>query len=419
MLMRGFALSSALLLNIMLVRLVSAQDMAIWLLFISIGGVLSALIGMGLPVLLGRDISAWRETQCSDFHLLVRSALWRLLSRGGGALALLLILHTLFPFYVEYFVVLACSMGALSSALSLYTELLRGFGATITAMLVEALPSLLTLLCVFAFLLSGYTPSVVGELVGISLLSIMLAWSVSIVWFNRIYTSHVTVVCQSDRGGVTGQPKSIGELAVDARPIGINELLMRFAGQADLWVASVFLETELMVAYGLATRFSILVNALRMTSRSVLQDEVPRLWVRGEIKLLRLRVFDRTRSDFVFALAVLSLFFVLGEGLVVLLFGARYAEAWSIGLVLLSGWALASGFGPSGLMLVLTGHQHVIPKRTSIAIALYLPILLVMADWWHGLGAALAAAGFHVFLAVHSAVLLRHKLGFWLFTRPD
>lgn len=406
--MRGVMLACGFLVNMLLVRLVDESEMSSWLLFTSAVAVLSAVIGMGIPALVGRNLAAWRGVPTYDFHPVIMAAIDRVTMIGLMVIVSALSLRAFVPLHVKSYIVYASLVGFLASFLQMWTELLRGYGMAVGAMFMETLPNLFTMTLAALFLVYGYTPSFEIELVVVYAVGFILAIVAGFILFKHVFAPGL---------GVAQSGKRI-RLLSDSWPIGVNNILQGFASQADLWVAGIYLESHVLVVYGLATRFTSLAYALQSASRGMLQEHVPLLYAQGKIEQMRSHIYENTRFNFLFSLSVLVGFVLIGKWVVALAFGDRYLDAWSIGVSLLAGRTLSSVFGPGSLLLYLTGYQHALPLRTGVGIVIYVPILILLTKQLGVYGTAAASIGFGLFLVVYSSWLWRRRFGFWVFEKP-
>ncbi|MBZ5516214.1 MAG: flippase [Acidobacteriia bacterium] len=108
---------------------------------------------------------------------------------------------------------------------------------------------------------------------------------------------------------------------------------------------------------------------------------------------------------------------LLGGPAMSALFGKPYAEGATALLILAVGQLVNAGTGPTGAMLLMTGHARLISRLTASAVLLSSILCFVLIPRRELVGAALATSLAVSSLAVASVWTIRRTLGVWPYDR--
>jgi PST family polysaccharide transporter len=200
-------------------------------------------------------------------------------------------------------------------------------------------------------------------------------------------------------------------------PLLVAQFSLLVMLQADLWILALFRPESEVALYGAASRV-VKFLALLAVVNDVTAPEIARLNVRGDrSRLEQLLQVSATCAALpcVMALAVLA---AAPAGLLELLYGSYYREAWAVLLILGVRTAVTVLVGSAPYVLVMTGHgaARMAVSLGGTAAMLALGLALTPAFGMTGLAVAVAAAGALQQIAAWAAV--RRCCGVWTHADP-
>lgn len=176
-------------------------------------------------------------------------------------------------------------------------------------------------------------------------------------------------------------------------------LLGLLAAVVDVGVYRVAAQGGLLVSLGL--------TALNM----VVAPFAARLHAQGERQKLQKLVHRTAQAALAFALPAVVLFAVLGEWLLVTLFGSEFAGAYWPLLILALGQLANAGFGATAMLLNMTGFERDVTRVVSIAAGLNVALNLALIPFFGVIGAAVATSVSLLFWNIWLWRVVRWRLG--------
>ena len=152
---------------------------------------------------------------------------------------------------------------------------------------------------------------------------------------------------------------------------------------------------------------SLGLNALNM----VIAPFAARLEAQGERQKLQKLVRRTAQAALACALPAVVLFAVVGDWLLVTLFGSEFATAYWPLLILAIGQLANAAFGATGLLLNMTGFQRDVTRMTALAAGLNVMLNLALISFFGVLGAAGATAVSMLLLNIGLWGAVRRRLG--------
>ncbi len=117
-----------------------------------------------------------------------------------------------------------------------------------------------------------------------------------------------------------------------------------------------------------------------------------KLFAEGDRRRLQ-QVVTHTARVMALAVVGLSLPFLLwGEALLSFAFGREFVPALPALLILCVGQIFSAAMGPSGSLLMMTGHEKRVTRASAISLTLSVASAVVLVPYWDLLGAAFALA---------------------------
>lgn len=175
-------------------------------------------------------------------------------------------------------------------------------------------------------------------------------------------------------------------------------LLGLLAGMVDVGVYRVAAQAALMVSIGL--------TALNM----VVAPVVARVHHDGSRYQLQKLARRTAQAALAFAAPATVLFAVLGEWLLVALFGDEFAVAYWPILILSVGQLVNAWFGPVSLLLNMTGFERDVTRAVALAAGLNVVLNIVLIPFFGVNGAAVATSASLVFWNVWLWFVVRRRL---------
>ena len=203
---------------------------------------------------------------------------------------------------------------------------------------------------------------------------------------------------------------SLRHVLGDAWPIALVQTVSFAVAQLDIWTVARFADEADLAFYAVARRVSLLV-ALPLTLVSLaIASSISELHARRDKQRLSKIVRGAANVSTAITLLLISGILFNAEGILALGFGSTYAAGAGALRILCVGQLVYVLSGPSGVMLMMTGHQQ-IPLRITLAT---LPLYL-LGPWavvrYGADGMALVSASYLVFNNLLQWIAVRRSLG--------
>jgi len=160
---------------------------------------------------------------------------------------------------------------------------------------------------------------------------------------------------------------AVTELLRIAWPLWITSLMLYVLSQADLWILGAFRSAHEVALYAIAARIVVLVGVPVLITNAVLAPIIAGMYARGRTVELERTVRTTTAIAAVPALAVLVGCILWGGSVLRFGFGEAYTEASPVLIVLAIGQFVRVLAGPSGLVLMMSGHQTLMFGITTVS----------------------------------------------------
>jgi len=196
-------------------------------------------------------------------------------------------------------------------------------------------------------------------------------------------------------------------------PIFLTTLTLYVLTQADLWIINAFGTRDQVALYGAAARIVILLSMPLVIINAVIQPLIAEMHTQG--RKAYLEKFLRSISGFIGVPTLLILFAVIifREDVMVFLFGSFYQNAAPVLAILLLGSVMGVFAGASSMALMMTGHEVALLVTSLISGVITILLAFYMVTAYGMIGVALArSAG----LTLHSIclwLLAKNRLGIW------
>lgn len=175
-------------------------------------------------------------------------------------------------------------------------------------------------------------------------------------------------------------------------PLALTAGMQQINKNTDIIMLGYFLTAEDVGIYRVAVQGATLVVFGQQALSMFVSPYYARLHAQGDaLRLQRLVTFS-ARAAFFTALPLVLVFVLWGTGIVRLLFGINYVNAYMPLLILGVGQLINAMFGHVGLLLNMTGHERDTTRGMAIAAGSNVLLNLVFIPLWGMNGAAMATA---------------------------
>ena len=396
-----------LLLAVLLARLLGASGYGVYAFVFALVSLLSMPVRMGMPPLIVRETA--RGESEGDWESV--RGVWRwanavtlglsLLVLAVGMLALLLdwvhdqpLRETLF---LGLWLVPLLALAALRSAS------LRGLRHVLAGILPEQVlrPALMAMLLLAVMAWPGMGISPAGAM-GLMLVSALVAFLSGAVLLRRYRPLAVA----------TARPRVQGrEWFRSVWPMALSQGFQQLNRYADVILLGVLAVAADVGVYRVAAQGALLVSLGLTALNMVVAPYFARLHAEQEHSRLQKLARQTARAALGLGIPAVALFALYGEWLLVTLFGPEFAGAYWPLLILAGGQLANAGFGPTGLLLNMTGHERDVTRVVAIAAGLNVALNMALIPLFGVVGAALATSFSLAFWNVWLWVLVQARLG--------
>lgn len=398
-------LALALLVNVFLARIVSADQFGLFLFAISMTHLLSIIVSGGLPLLLTREIAgALHEGNDVGMRQISSAAiLWVLISSAGIILSVYVVLLVFSSSSAGLLLLASAILPAIGFS-AMGNGILKGIGkpaiAEASNRIVLPVAMLLGAAWIWRF----------GDATASALIFLqMIAYVFTAVVSLGLVRAFLSAKFSLSRPGPR-QLEFWGKSLVSFTMIsGISV----FGSQISILVLGLLHQPEQVAFFRVAERGAQLVNLPLLFINSVLGPPIVRAIRDGRNGDLQRLTRSAARMSIAMSAPVAFGMIAFGKPLISWTFGASYVDQSYLPLVILCGAQLISVMlGSVGLLLMLTGHEKLHVTIQLLAVLVTTIALALLVERFHAFGAASAVAIGLVFLNLSLALVVRRKLGF-------
>lgn len=203
-----------------------------------------------------------------------------------------------------------------------------------------------------------------------------------------------------------------------AWPIWYTNLTLIILIHADIWIIGSFLSSNDVAIYGAAARLAAFIGIPLLIINSVISPVITDLYYKKDIKQLQHVLSVAATLASIPALLITSLYFIFGEDILRLVFGPFYSGSYWVLFILGAGQFFNVIAGSCGLVLMMTGHHHLMLKIT-IGTSLSAIILSVAAAFFlkNSIYIAIIFASALIIQNVLMLIFVYRRTGISTFTR--
>lgn len=196
-----------------------------------------------------------------------------------------------------------------------------------------------------------------------------------------------------------------------AWPMGLTQGFQQINRYADVLLLGVLAASADVGVYRVAAQGALLVSLGLTTLDMVVGPFAARMHVEDERHKLQKLARRTAQAALAFAVPAMVLFVMFGEWLLVTLFGDEFQSAYWALVVLASGQLVNAGFGPTGMLLNMTGHEREVTRAAAVAAGLNVVLNLLLIPPFGVIGAAVATTVSLGFWNVWLWLVVRWRLG--------
>ena len=378
-----------LLVGIVWARTLGAEGYGVYSYALAVMAFLALPAEAGVPNLLMREVAAAEER--NDGGLLKGAIL-----RGTQFVACAAVVTTMLGFaglsiFTDWgrtdrfltFVVMLCLI-PIAAMLKTLNYALMGLDRVVKAQTLELFVRPATVLAILTVLLI-LRPAVITPPIAmtIQVAAVLFSLALAVVLIKRYtpaFARNATPVFRSRRWLKSILPFTLigGALAINAHTDVV--MLGWFAETYDVGIYRVAVQVSTLIGFGLS-----IVS-------SVVTPQFSRLYVAKSVVRLQEHVTKFTRITILITLPLVFILIVQGEVLLRRLFGAEFASAYPVLLILCASQCCTALFGLSGPLLSMTGFEAHLSKMIWVAASVNAVLNLVLIPYLGAVGAALATA---------------------------
>lgn len=184
------------------------------------------------------------------------------------------------------------------------------------------------------------------------------------------------------------EPKTWLRFAI---PMSFYALIQNVLNSTDVLFLTIFSSAAQVGLYGAADRTSTFVVMPLFALNTIFSPLIAEYYARGKHEQLANLATIVTKWSFSISLPVFLCFLVFHEAMLSI-FSREYTAA-ALALIILSfGNLVNAAAGPTGCLLVMTGHARVILANTAVTILLNIGLAFILVPRFTVIGAAIAAA---------------------------
>lgn len=181
-----------------------------------------------------------------------------------------------------------------------------------------------------------------------------------------------------------------------------------FYNQANLWIIGMFMSTEAVGVFGVASRLVNLVVFSLMAFSTIIPPLMSSIHASDDRNELRRVTSVSTRWILSISMPIILILIFEGKFILKYGFGERFEDAYIVLVILAIGQLINAGSGLVGLLLQMTGSHKVLMKITFIWGIISVVLNFILVPRFGIVGAAIATA-FCLAMANISAVFTAYK----------
>jgi O-antigen/teichoic acid export membrane protein len=192
------------------------------------------------------------------------------------------------------------------------------------------------------------------------------------------------------RAAAVPSPPPVREVLAYSLPLVLNQLLHQGIRQQEIFLLAYFLPAAQVGLYGAALKTAAAVTFILQATNAIFAPLLAELHGRGDLELMRRLYRTVARWCYTLGLPFFLAFVVFGSPLLSL-WGAEFAAAWPVLVVLGIGYLANVSTSAAGTLLVMGDRQNVELGNSVLALVLGLALDVLLIPRMGVMGAAVAA----------------------------
>lgn len=384
----GFATNAfaSLFVSILLARLFSENNVAIYFLFFSMVIILSAITQVGLNVTVVKVLNKPKYIELRLAYLI--KMIFVILASNISLSAIIILTPS--DFFTEvitteeninqyiYIVLLWVLFFSLRSYLS---EVFRGFHDIKRAALYQRIfPNILLMLLLIIVYIFQLNIELHTLLISIVFINFFLI-CISLPRFMA-YLKVLTY-----KPGV-----QFTHILASGGPIVMGQSIQFLITQSPIWILTIVSTLESVADYGVATRLAAVVSIPLLIANNVIMPKIAKLFGDENIASINKTLNVSVIASSSLSLIVTIILVIYGEWLLLLLFGEEYLLAYDLLIILCIGNLINVVSGSPAVVLAMAGFENYVMYSSFLAGILTISICFSIIPTYGAVGAAIAAS---------------------------
>lgn len=413
---RLLAMLTGLIINALLTRLLSPQEMGAYFLTFSLVSITATVAQLGLTQTIVRLVADSLGTDqpgkarrsvvlALRITAICAMAVAGFMAVGAGGWIARHLFHSV---AMSNVMLLASAWVFIVAFQNLIAETYRGFHdiklATIFGGLLASIMSMLVFFPLWAIQGHGSLKQIVGISVGAGLTSLL--GSSALLW------------------NMLGKlPRSTGDIRISeilhiTWPIWFTNLTFLVLAQADLWIMGLFRSAGEVAIYGIAIRMSVLLAAPLTIVNAVVPPLISEMHAQGKLKELERILRAMAALSGLPAAIILAVVVFFGSAMLKHLFGTHYQAGDLIMIILCVGQFVNVWAGSNGMVLMLTGHQMTLMLITISTSIVTVALAWTLVSRYGGAGVAIASGSGMIMQNILMLFFVHRRTGIWTHASP-
>ncbi len=207
------------------------------------------------------------------------------------------------------------------------------------------------------------------------------------------------------------------DLLRSASPLFVHTCLQMVIQHGALIMLGIWAASEEVGVFGLAYRTAFLVTYVLIAVNAIAAPKFAAMYRRGDLHALKRTAQGSTLLMCLAAGPVLAVFLLFPRQ-VMQIYSAEFSAGGPLLAVLAAGQFINVATGSVQQLLMMSGREGWMMRTTAAAAALALALNWALIPRWGAMGAAVATAAVWVIQNVMVLVVVRRELGFWVVPNP-
>ncbi|MBI5787741.1 MAG: oligosaccharide flippase family protein [Candidatus Schekmanbacteria bacterium] len=202
-----------------------------------------------------------------------------------------------------------------------------------------------------------------------------------------------------------------------AGPMLVNSVTAFALTQADIWVLGAFRPQSEVAVYGAAFRLVTMINLPLIIINGVVPPLIAQMYAQGRKKELESTLRAASSLALIASLTAFSIYLLGGRPFLELVYGKYYRDGAIILWILSLGQIVSVACGSCGFTLTMTGHQNKIVRLTLTSFVILVISALILVKPFGAVGVAIASAATIALQNLMALAFAKKYTGMWTHAR--